>query len=148
MIKMLSRILFQISALGKGICICAYMHTPFLVVEIVDRFLDQALIFFVYSWRKRGIASIIIWVWQLLHKMPVLCVKISTPLTFCAFSKLTKIVSPPPPPHCDVKNDRSLRGQDGKIPCALGTNQIAGFWRIPPAVKLGKKNFLPSGRKI
>ena len=44
MIKMLSPILFQISAVGKGICICTYMHATFLV-EIVDRFLDQALIF-------------------------------------------------------------------------------------------------------
>ena len=44
MIKMLSRILFQISAVGKGICICTYMHATFLV-EIVDRFLDQALFF-------------------------------------------------------------------------------------------------------
>ena len=32
----------QISA-RTGICICAYMHATFLVVEIVVRFLSQAL---------------------------------------------------------------------------------------------------------
>ena len=46
-------------------------------------------------------------VWHLLHRRPVLCLNISTPLTFCAFSKLSpqnqassKIVNPlfPPPP--------------------------------------------------
>ena len=47
MIKMLSGnikniyiFFFQISAVCIGVC--AYMHTTFLVVEIVDRFLGQA----------------------------------------------------------------------------------------------------------
>ena len=50
--------------------------------------------------------------------MSILCLKISTPLTPCTFSKLTpqnkpvsKTVPPPhqPPPPRDVINDRSLR---------------------------------------
>ena len=46
MIKMLSGlqkiyIFFQISAVCIGVC--AYMHIPFLVGEIADRFLGQAL---------------------------------------------------------------------------------------------------------
>ena len=55
-------------------------------------------------------------VWQLLHRRPVLCLNISTPLTFCAFSKLTPKSSllenctplwpsPPPTPPWDVIND-------------------------------------------
>ena len=32
-----------------------------------------------------------------------------------------------------------VSGQDRRIPPALGTNQIAGFARIPPTHKLGKK---------
>ena len=58
--------------------------------------------FFVYFWRKRGFASISN-NWQLLHRRPALRLNISTPLTFCAFSKLTpqnqaskKIVPLPP----------------------------------------------------
>ena len=63
--------------------------------------------------------------------MPVLCVKISIPLTFCAFSKLSlKSLR-------DVINDRSLSGQDRKIPPALhGSNQIAGFGGFRPLASL------------
>ena len=53
-------------------------------------------------------------VWQVLHRRPVLCLNISTTLTFYAFSKLIpknqtslKIVPPPPSPQ-DVINNRSL----------------------------------------
>ena len=51
---------------------------------------------------------------QVLHRRPVLCLNISTPLTFYAFSKLTpknqtslKIV-PSPPPSMGLINNRSL----------------------------------------
>ena len=78
--------------------------------------------------------------------MPVLCVKISTPLTFCAFQNWPPKIKPlrelnphppPNPPSRDVINDRSLSGQDRKIPLALhGTNQIAGFGGFRPLASL------------
>ena len=73
--------------------------------------------------------------------MPVLCVKISIPLTFCAFSKLTpkikRLRELYPPPSRDVINDRSLSGQDRKIPPALhGSNQISGFGGFRPLASL------------
>ena len=94
---------FQISAVCIGVC--AYMHTTFLVGEIPDRFLGQALCGFVADKQppKRIFCLLLKETWicfshiicQLLHGRPVLCLNISTPppLTFCAFSKL----NPPPP---------------------------------------------------
>ena len=82
----------------------------FIQVKFCFRKRTAGTNFFVYSWIKGRIASIIIQVWQLLHKMPVLCLKILTPPHMCVFK-----IDPPKlslfencTPLCDVVNDRSL----------------------------------------
>ena len=96
--------------------VCVYMYVTFLVGEIVDRFLGRALyrwhfvtdkeprqsVFFCLLLKETWICFNPNIVWQLLHRLrPVLCLNISTPLEFCAFSKsslLNRIPAPNPPP--------------------------------------------------
>ena len=95
-------ILFPDSAVCTGVCV--YMHAAFLVVEIADRFLGQALKgynilsptkkhrseFFCLLLKETWICFNYKIVWQLFHRrLPVLCLNIATPLLLCAFSKLT-----------------------------------------------------------
>ena len=104
------------------------MHASFLVGEIADRFLGAELYtvtfccwqrtaevyFFCLLLKETWISFNHNIVWQLLHRRPPLCLNISTPLTFCAFSKLTPKIKPlrklyPPsdsPPPLPRRNNR------------------------------------------
>ena len=119
MIKMLSQNFFpDSSCTQRHMCVHA-RYIPgsrnswcvpgpsFIQVKFCFRKRTAGTNFFVYSWIKGRIASIIIQVWQLLHKMQVLCLKILTPLT-CAFSKFTPKIKPLrklyPPLRCSKRS--------------------------------------------
>ena len=99
---------FQISAVCIGVC--AYMHTTFLVGEIPDRFLGQALCGFVADKQppKRIFCLLLKETWicfshiicQLLHGRPVLCLNISTPPHILCIFK----IDPPPPKSSPLEN--------------------------------------------
>ena len=87
--------------------------------------------------------------------MSILCLKISTPLTLCTFSKLTPLqinpfqkLYPPPPPKknlpWDVINDRSLTETGSLLYCNARITFLAGIkinFNLSPR---GSPFYLPS----